>query len=380
MVVHLHIRPHDTLFFRDSRPLVAGHGAGSESTLPSPMTIYGSIGNYLLDRLGITLSDFIARSISCEALGSYSTDLANSGGFRIKGPFLALDGKPYIPSPANLLVSGADGMIAHFLRPDIDRNVTFKWDTGDKYLSLISMPLVGPEDSIKPFTGFITHEAIKQYLAGPAGIYRLKYARMESDFLMREPKTGQSINDETGTVNEGMLYSAAHLRLIDRASFAVEVCGVGKSDFSSPTHRIGGDGRPVTIEAADSTESLFPPDAGVLAAIKSDKRFFVCLATPAVLDKGWTRDWTTVFHGATLVGAAVGKPDHISGWMRSGKGAEGGPRPMKRLAPAGSVYFFKADGLNEETIERFYEQYHFNESLSCEYTDAGFGVALMGAW
>jgi hypothetical protein len=86
------------------------------------------------------------------------------------------------------------------------------------------------------------------------------------------------------------------------------------------------------------------------------------------------------FNGAEFVGAAVNKPQYISGWQRDGKGTGGIPRHIKRLAPAGSVYFFKADKWDNLQFEKLYKKYHFGESLSEEYPDAGFGIALIGVW
>ena len=81
-----------------------------------------------------------------------------------------------------------------------------------------------------------------------------------------------------------------------------------------------------------------------------------------------------------MVGAAVNKPQYISGWARSGKGAGGEPRPIKRMVPAGSVYFFNTNGWDEQKFGCLYKKYHFGKSLSGEYPDAGFGIALMGVW
>jgi hypothetical protein len=86
------------------------------------------------------------------------------------------------------------------------------------------------------------------------------------------------------------------------------------------------------------------------------------------------------FNGAEFVGAALNKPQFISGWKRHGKGMYGEPRLIKRLVPAGSVYFFKADKWNDVQFETVYKKYHFGESLSEEYPDAGFGICLIGVW
>ena len=58
----------------------------------------------------------------------------------------------------------------------------------------------------------------------------------------------------------------------------------------------------------------------------------------------------------------------------------GSPRPLKKLAPAGSVYFFKAERWDVSKFERFYRDCHLGKSVSEEYPDAGFGIAMIGVW
>ncbi len=78
-----------------------------------------------------------------------------------------------------------------------------------------------------------------------------------------------------------------------------------------------------------------------------------------------------------IVGAAVGRPVHASGWDYE----KGTPKPSRRLAPAGSVYFFEIEAGDEATIERFVDDIWLRPISDDEqYRRDGFGVALLGAW
>ena len=380
MTVALYIEPLDTLFFRDSRPFTAGEDTFAESTLPSPLTMYGAIGSYYLDSHNHSLDDFMKGSVTTK-LGSYSRDI-KGGVFTIKGPFLCFDRKPYFPAPANLWVYG-DGKSPLILKPYKDIRGR-RSDLGELH------PVVFDWDGeIEPCKGFITISDMQTYLSGGKKSWRLN-SRAESDFFLKEGKVGHQINAPSRTVKEGMLYSVRHLRFRDtaqeqlrykKASLLVVIDSVETVDFTEKIYCIGGERRGVVFAPVENSSKLVPEDPNVLNKICESKRFFIYLASPAIFKGGWRPAWiSSDFVGAEMVSAAVNKPQYISGWVRSGKGAEGQPRPIKRLTPAGSIYFFKADGWDDKKFYSHYKKYHFGESLSDEYPDAGFGVPLIGVW
>jgi CRISPR-associated protein Cmr3 len=108
------------------------------------------------------------------------------------------------------------------------------------------------------------------------------------------------------------------------------------------------------------------------------------LLTPAYFKHGYLPDvklWEYAGVEPRLQAALVQRPQVVSGWdMAKGKGGE--PKPTRRLAPAGSVFFFKfPDTLTAEALGTWVEHTWMN-CVSDEEQDRldGFGLAVLGTW
>src|SRR5581483_1168486 len=120
------------------------------------------------------------------------------------------------------------------------------------------------------------------------------------------------------------------------------------------------------------------------------------LATPAIFGRGWVPQWLdrTTREGAPpglqgkirlkLVSAAVPRHQAVSGWEMENRR----PKPVRWMAPAGSVYFFTViDGdaaiLAEEgwlaPVSDDEETSEPHRPVS-KNRDDGFGLALWGVW
>ncbi|MCF6192454.1 MAG: type III-B CRISPR module-associated protein Cmr3, partial [Candidatus Hydrothermae bacterium] len=78
-----------------------------------------------------------------------------------------------------------------------------------------------------------------------------------------------------------------------------------------------------------------------------------------------------------IIGAAVGRPVHVSGWDYK----ERAPKPSRRLAPSGSVYFFEIEEGDDHAVERFIDEVWLTPISDGEQDRRdGFGVALLGVW
>lgn len=382
MAVNLFIEPLDTLFFRDSRPFGAGEQSFAETTFSSPMTIYGAIGSYFLEKAGVDLGDYISGSVRVSGIGEYKESISNTG-FAIKGPFLSFDDEPYFFPPANLWVSGYHKTTPHWLKPYDDIR-------GRKCDVLNRVPLEIPPGDVEPMSGLIAPDDMSTYLSySPQSEPWLLHARDESDFFAKEIKVGHRIDENSGVVERGMLYTSSHLRFKDtaaeqlrykKAAILVVIDSLTASDFTSLVSKVGGEKRGAKFRAVEATDKLIPDSEELLTMIKQKKKFIVYLATPSVFEKGWCPSLPAEFSGAELISAAVNKPQYLSGWSRTGDGAAGIPRPIKRLAPAGSVYFFSAEKWTDQQFDAMYKTYNFNRSISNEYPDAGFGICLIGVW
>ncbi len=106
------------------------------------------------------------------------------------------------------------------------------------------------------------------------------------------------------------------------------------------------------------------------------------LLTPACFTQGFRPTWLLqTRHGVTptLIGAAVGRPAVVSGWDYAAR--PGRPKPARRLAPAGSVYFLKLGASSDDAICAWVNAIW----MQCVSDDAqdrtdGFGLAALGAW
>jgi len=108
------------------------------------------------------------------------------------------------------------------------------------------------------------------------------------------------------------------------------------------------------------------------------------LATPGIFSRGWRPGWLDdSFCGqipgtglkVRLLGACVEQWRPISGWGLE-KGSAG-PKPVRRMVPAGSVYFFEVLHGTASCLPDVWLK-----SVCDEMQDRkdGFGLALWGIW
>lgn len=372
-MVHIHLDPLDTIFFRDSRPFTAGDEGFAESGLPSPLSLYGAIGSYYLNAKGISLINF--KQNGDDKLGEYDDELAQEG-LRIKGPFLYKDNSPYFAPPANLWRKKGTSQPRLLLPPEL----ASPNENHDPSLELNRLRSADTS-RLEPYnSSFISYEMLRNYLSGI--IPMILEMRNEDVFYTTEQRVGHQRDSKTKTVTEGMLYSSQHLRLSEtmsgdekrvRTSLLVVAEQLEVGDFTLRSSCMGGERRSVKVTAENPDQRLFSGMDDVLAAIRQKKRFFLYLLTPAIFDQGWH---PVPLVDATLVGAAVGKPEFISGWRNLAKE----PRPLLKMVPAGAIYFYESELWNDAQYNNFFTTYHFNQSISDYYPNAGFGTTLLGTW
>ena len=93
---------------------------------------------------------------------------------------------------------------------------------------------------------------------------------------------------------------------------------------------LGGERRLSTLEPEPETVDTDPMAMKVL--LSKQNRLRVILLTPAIFTDGAV---PKAILGAPVVAAAVGRPQVVSGWNY----AKNAPKPTRRMAPAGSVYW-----------------------------------------
>ncbi len=152
------------------------------------------------------------------------------------------------------------------------------------------------------------------------------------------------------------------------------------------TLRVGGEGRLSALTAGDAWPQMPERLRQALRGKKHKgvKHLRLILQTPALFKAGWRPDWLDE-HTLTgehpciaglqlkLCAAAVERWQAISGWdMRHNK-----PKAVRRLVPAGSVYWFEVIGNTFKDWDKLWLS-----SLCEDENDRnnGFGLAVPGVW
>jgi len=182
----------------------------------------------------------------------------------------------------------------------------------------------------------------------------------ECDPVERETRIHVSLDDKTGTAEQGMLYGTPGLRFRDGYGFALEVDGVPDRLSGIDVARavfLGGEGR-VSFRKDISANTLpafsqFRAHYENATTARLPSGIRLQLMTPAWLSPdaesphaGWLPSWA---HDGRhpglpkglrlrLVGVCLSRAIAVSGWDMQWQG-RGGPRAVRRLAPAGSIYY-----------------------------------------
>ncbi len=225
---------------------------------------------------------------------------------------------------------------------------------------------------------------------GPSGF---RVGKDESHFCLspeRETRVHVSIDRTLGTARDHHLFTTEGLVFPPGEAIAVRVETDDDSlrkalDGLRELHPMGGERRLAEF-SADGEDGLFQPPAGLPEAMDRAMGVRLVLATPAVFERGWLPGWIDpgTLRGRppgageelTLVlrGACLERWRPVSGWDL----AKGRAKPVRRLVPAGGVYFFEVAGGRARVLaERLWLR-----SVCDDPQDRrdGFGLAMWGVW
>lgn len=134
----------------------------------------------------------------------------------------------------------------------------------------------------------------------------------------------------------------------------------------------GGERRPAAIRAVET--SLPEPWPELMEALTSTRQLRCVLVTPGLFAAGWRPDLSRI--GGHVVAACVGPPEPVSGWdLERGRR---GPKPVRRLAPAGSTYFIELD--EPLTAEQIADVWLAPLADQEQDRRDGYGSAVWGTW
>lgn len=221
---------------------------------------------------------------------------------------------------------------------------------------------------------------------------------------VRESRTHVNINPETGTAEEGKLFQtrglefsyarrdtnqneASNTRKVQCLSDQQKLGLLLETDasFKNGVYPLGGERRLMYWQKASSTLPECPK--AIREKIKEQKACRLILLTPAFFEKGYLPTWLCQTRNGVSVEVktvAVQRPQIVSGWDYK----ENTPKPTRRLAPMGSVYFLSLSGKEDNIDSWISDLWMQNVSDDAIEKDTstdqnrldGFGLAVFGTW
>jgi CRISPR-associated protein Cmr3 len=390
MKVCLQLTPHDPLVARDGRPFGAGQGQRMRGLpWPLPSVVAGSFRTALVKA----------------GSGDFSGDIPQRlMQIAVAGVFPVRDGGLYLPAPNDAVAApNENGKGIKCLHRVVPQPLTGGCDLPADSLRPVMLSESQAGEDFKPaeVPGWWPVGKYAEWLLGKEVCFDPSFLRGP----LQETRDHVCLDAERGAAAEGQIFATAGLNVTRLPRFGVdgsrplherlaEITLSGRITIpDSETaltigqqfgiwHPLGGERRMVhwRQEAAETTGWNCP--AGIRSALATATKVRMVLATPAVFKDGWKPGWLTTglegdFFGVKLklVGASNGRWKAVSGWSLA---QPRGPKPIRRMVPAGSVYFFEVEkpGDAAPLADLWLQSVSDDEQ---ERRD-GFGLAVWGTW
>src|SRR5579872_7508677 len=384
MTAMLEIACRDPIVSRDGRPFGAGQGNRMRSLdWPLPSVLAGSLRS--------TLGKSADRDFSVET----AQDLLR---VEIAGPLPQAAGQLYFPAPEDCVVHPEQGPLRAL--PQAADKGGCDWPQR----GLLPVQIQTPDD-FKPEAApaWWPEDRYAAWLTGDAIAFDERFLRAAET----EERTHVRIDPDAGSAVEENLFTTTALALGHLPRHGASADRRGQSRFTPISlsarvraaswcgeevahldmlHPLGGERRlahwKITIKAIgwDCPENI-------RTALGAAPRVRMVLVTPGIFSGGWKPGWLNEeLVGAPpgadvrlrLVGASIRRWRAVSGWsLAELPGQPRGPKPVKRMVPAGGVYFFeRVDGQASALAERWLEAVSDHE----QDRRNGFGLATWGVW
>lgn len=386
------IEPRDVLFFRDAKPMEASSiGAGAKWPLP----------NILHDAFMSALHYKWPERQGWEFEHQHKTEKEKKskssmrfGGVHSVGVFPVFNGELHFPKPADISNAGDD--IATLQKQEGESNLP----------DFLEYVFLNNGEKTKESAGeWISASEMVNYLNGNVPQQLVK----TSEIYDIESRIGIGIDAETKTTEEGAFYIAEYMRLKPESLIKGFVCGKSsirgdkETDIlekyfeeSKNEHIIFGGQRGI-VYASGKREEKPLPFTSLDNSSKNGTIVKWILLSPAIFMSGWLpgwigeegnvclpaekperksgesrQDWRARFGAplkAKLIAARVDKPQIFSGWNLR----KGGPRATMSVVPAGSVYYFRAESVEDAQALAKTLQGHCKSDF---YGEKGFGFGI----
>lgn len=384
------IEPRDPLIVRDGRPFGNTPGAQAVSlAFPFPSTTTGGFRAHVWRQTGCkTDSQTIDELKQVQVHGPLLVELRDDD----KLCWMA-------PAPVDALFFEGDdtsdltkGIRKRLIPLDMPDGALTDLTSDNHTLHLVGMPEPDPRKPLKKPPRFWYWEKFENWLIAPEDGQACELAKIGHTGPEHEQRTHVALKADTQTAEEGRLFQTRGLEFTRGDTHTRLALAIAVEDTTEPHDGgltpLGGERRMVMWRK--STQPLPGLPAGVLEQVQESRACRIILLTPAHLatgDQGWLPTWLQEERDGvcpTLKAVAMQRPLVVSGWdlaADNGKGKpRGKPKPTRRLAPAGSVFFLSLEG-DDAAIERWVRAIWMH-CISDDVQDRrdGFGLAVVGTW
>lgn len=390
MSVILQLTPHDPIIARDSRPFGAGQGNRMRGLpWPLPSVVAGSFRTALVKsnaEWDFSWSMFKEKDLKAVA---------------VHGLLPVHDKNLYLTSPNDCVWDEKTSKVFRVqpIKLDEGEGVDFP-DNGAGLMPVrLSQEQTAEDFKAKTIPTWWPVSKYAEWLSTKCLEYTPDW--FKSNFFgqpVQEIRDHVKLDPDIGAAAEGQIFSTTGLNISHMPRFGENEKGKFKDRFAevslsirvnagnSPLklnnsldlwHPLGGERRLVHWQQSSENLADWTCPTEIRSALETATKVRMVLTTPAIFQQGWKPD---LEHGPlkdcglTLVGASVGRWKAVSGWSLA---QPSGPKAIRRMVPAGSVYFFEVKhGDAGKFADRWLESVSDDEQ---EQRD-GFGLAIWGTW
>jgi CRISPR-associated protein Cmr3 len=380
----IQIRGLDPSLLRDGRPFTNSADEVQARTLEFPTP--GMVAGFIRSRL--------YHSLRWEQFAGHEKK-AIAVEYSVAGPLLVQGRHVVFPAPGDALIVDDDKPEIYSIIPESDA-----WNENGAGCDF-------PIKSLRPTTTECRRKPAQgcRYWRSADLLHWLensgsKIVPQKIEGPVKEKRTGISIDPNTGITEEGMLYG---IELTDITGGSDDngwkiLAKVGNADhldlrLAGP---MGGEMRPGIMEPSEDNNWPDCPES-LKQKLAGSKWLRMVLAAPAIFSGGWRPGWLdenlegsppfTPGLRLRLVSAIVPRRQAVSGWSYGERPEGHAPgfkksdyrgKPVRWMAPAGSVYFFET--LDGDPVDLIPNAWLRPVSDDPKDKRDGYGLALWGIW